>query len=36
MRGALADVRRAIPSAYLIEAASDFVGLTDVAEVEGA
>jgi len=32
---ALADVKRAIPSARLIEAAPDFVGLTDVAEVVG-
>lgn len=35
MRSALADVKRAIPSAHLIEAAPDFVGLTDVAEVVG-
>ena len=33
--GALADVKRAIPSAKLIEAAPDLVGLTDVAEVVG-
>ena len=32
---ALADVKRAIPSARLIEAAPDFVGLTDVAEIVG-
>jgi predicted DNA-binding transcriptional regulator AlpA len=32
---ALADVNRAIPTAKLIEAAPDFVGLTDVAEVIG-
>jgi predicted DNA-binding transcriptional regulator AlpA len=32
---ALADVKRAIPSAKLIEAAPDFVGLTDVAEFVG-
>src|SRR5439155_384770 len=32
---ALTDVKRAIPSARLIEAAPDFVGLTDVAEVVG-
>jgi hypothetical protein len=32
---ALADVKGAIPSARLIEAAPDFVGLTDVAEVIG-
>ena len=35
MRSALVDVKRAIPSARLIEAAPDFVGLTDVAEVVG-
>ena len=35
MRSALADVKRAIPSARLIEAAPDFVGLTDVAEIVG-
>lgn len=33
VRGALANVKRAVPSARLIEAAPDFVGLTDVAEV---
>jgi hypothetical protein len=32
---ALSDVKRVIPSARLIEAAPDFVGLTDVAEVVG-
>lgn len=32
---ALADVKRAIPAAKLIEAAPDFVGLTDVAEMLG-
>ncbi|MEO6918479.1 MAG: DNA-binding protein [Collimonas sp.] len=32
---ALADIKRAIPSAKLIEAAPDFVGLTDVAELLG-
>jgi len=32
---ALADVRKAVPRARLIEAAPDFVGLTDVAEVAG-
>ncbi|MFM1991708.1 MAG: hypothetical protein RJA99_4665 [Pseudomonadota bacterium] len=32
---ALADVKRAVPSAKLIEAAPDFVGLTDVADVVG-
>jgi predicted DNA-binding transcriptional regulator AlpA len=35
LMSALADVKRAIPSAKLIEAAPDFVGLTDVAEVVG-
>ncbi len=35
VRSALADVKHAIPSARLIEAAPDFVGLTDVAEVAG-
>lgn len=35
VRSALADVKRAIPSARLIEAAPDFVGLTDVAETVG-
>lgn len=32
---ALADVKRAIPGATLIEATPDFVGLTDVAELLG-
>ena len=32
---ALADVKRALPHAKLIEAAPDFVGLTDVAELLG-
>jgi predicted DNA-binding transcriptional regulator AlpA len=32
---ALADVRRAAPSAKLIEVAPDLVGLTDVAEIVG-
>ena len=35
MLSALADVKGAIPSARLIEAAPDFVGLTDVAAVIG-
>ncbi|CAB3867492.1 DNA-binding protein [Achromobacter sp. ACM02] len=35
MRSALADVRRAVPTAKLIEAAPDLVGLTDVAEIVG-
>ena len=33
--GALRDVRKAIPAARLVEAAPDFVGLTDVARVLG-
>ncbi len=33
--GAVAAVRRAIPDATLIEAAPDFVGLTDVAAIVG-
>lgn len=33
--GALADVQSAIPSATLIEAAPDLVGLTDAAEIVG-
>ncbi len=33
---ALADVRRAVPDAKLIEATPDLVGLTDVAELMGA
>lgn len=32
---ALADVRRAVPSAKLIEVGPDLVGLTDVAEIVG-
>lgn len=32
---ALEDVKRALPNAKLIEAAPDFVGLTDVAELVG-
>ncbi len=35
VRSALADVKRAIPSARLIEANPDLVGLTDVANVVG-
>lgn len=35
VRSALADVRRATPSAKLIEVAPDLVGLTDVAEIVG-
>lgn len=35
MRSALADVRRAVPSARLIEVAPDLVRLTDVAEIVG-
>lgn len=35
VRSALADVRSAVPSARLIEAAPDLVGLTDVAEIVG-
>lgn len=35
VRSALADVRRAVPSAKLIEVAPDLVGLTDVAEIVG-
>ncbi|EXI86908.1 MAG: putative transcriptional regulator [Candidatus Accumulibacter regalis] len=35
LMSALADVKRAIPSAKLIEAAPDFVGLTNVADVVG-
>lgn len=35
VRSALADVRSAVPSARLIEVASDLVGLTDVAEMVG-
>ena len=32
---ALKDVKRAVPSARLVEAGPDFVGLTDVAELAG-
>ncbi|CFL88034.1 DNA-binding protein [Bordetella pertussis] len=35
VRSALADVRRAMPTAALIEAAPDLVGLTDVAQTLG-
>ncbi|MFT3719249.1 helix-turn-helix transcriptional regulator [Pseudorhodoferax sp.] len=35
VRSALADVRRAAPSARLVEVAPDLVGLTDVAEIVG-
>lgn len=35
VRTALVDVKKAIPSARLIEASPDLVGLTDVAEVVG-
>jgi len=35
VHSALNDVKRAIPSAQLIEAAPDFVGLTDIAEILG-
>lgn len=35
VHSALADVRRAVPSARLIEVAPDLVGLTDVAEIIG-
>jgi predicted DNA-binding transcriptional regulator AlpA len=35
MLSALADVKRAIPTARMIEAVPDFVGLSDVAEVVG-
>lgn len=35
VRSALADVKRAVPLARLVEAAPDFVGLTDVAERVG-
>jgi hypothetical protein len=33
--GALADVKRAIPAAKLLEVTPDFVGLTDIAELVG-
>lgn len=35
MRSALADVRKALPQAELIEAVPDFVGLSDAADVVG-
>ncbi len=35
VRSAIDEVRRAIPTAMLIEAAPDFVGLSDIAEVAG-
>ena len=35
IRSALSDVKKAIPTAKLIESAPDFVGLTDVAEIIG-
>ncbi len=35
VRSALTDVKRAVPSAKLVEAAPDLVGLTDVAELVG-
>ena len=35
VRSALADVQRAIPSAQLIEASPDLVGLSDIAEIAG-
>ena len=35
VRNALADVRRAVPSAELMEVSPDLVGLTDVAEIVG-
>jgi len=35
VRTALVDVKKAIPSARLIEASPDLVGLTDVADVVG-
>ncbi|MDY0074227.1 MAG: DNA-binding protein [Thauera sp.] len=35
VHSALADVRRAVPGARLIEVAPDLVGLTDVAEIVG-
>src|SRR5471030_1848037 len=35
VRSALADVQRAVPSAALIEAAPDLVGLTDAAQIVG-
>ena len=35
VRSALADVKKAIPLARLIEASPDYVGLTDVADIVG-
>jgi predicted DNA-binding transcriptional regulator AlpA len=35
IQSALADVRRAVPTGRLTEAAPDFVGLSDVAEIVG-
>lgn len=35
VRSALADVKQAVPSALLVEARPDLVGLTDVAEILG-
>ena len=35
VRSALADVKRALPLSRLVEAAPDFVGLSDVAELVG-
>lgn len=35
VRSALADVRKAVPAAELIEVAPDLVGLTDVADIVG-
>lgn len=35
MMSALADVQRALPTATLIEASPDLVGITDVAEITG-
>ena len=35
LQSALADVKRAMPTAQLFEAAPDFVGLSDVAQVVG-
>lgn len=35
IRSALADVKRALPTAILVEAGPDFVGLTDVADLVG-
>lgn len=35
VRSAIADVHRAVPTATLIEASPDLVGLTDIAEIAG-